>query len=861
MAKTFFDIYDQAVYNTTKQAQQALKLSQGLYAQNVDHYYGNLENISNNLAGKYGLDEFGSQNQNDNPLVMDLGQTLKLSQPELANSGATFAELMNSDVGKKIMADTGLIQAVTNNRTFLKRISPTDQKLDGEVLYAVELAEVDAKEDGSGYGVRYNSLSRSYGKESEETPGQLLITEKQLGQAFEDHQANTYLEKARLSGAGTTMYKNVTFQLFKGPGNVVPTTVSDGQDLHGTGIGKKAEDEQGNIQTYSRDVEESQEFMSKLAETLNQPKETLAGLTGEELINLDDQSIQNYVRSNVAEVNPITQIVRGPLTGEKTTGGLERDLIRARDRFAGLQRQKLRLERRVENLSRDNVDGRKNRAIRKGERDLERVNTAIANFDERTLKPTTDVLTRRMEKQKASTERKLETDPRLRGLRNNLRSIEDDLQIYSGNKQGKLYKAAEEAYNLTIDNIEEREKKLSVSPLEKTISLRQFNGYIDAFNAEEPIKKVPPAEFLVRKLSSGVLKDGKGNPITIPMNNETRIQLEDFVSKNYNPQTGKIALLTEPQAAKHGIETTTTSNGTFATGPRSNQRDAGGDAMIKAFMVIQSLAMDKQLTGVQLTDFLESVRKGYMLDTNAYKAALNTQSSMSTSNYNLLKGQYKGFNTMFERGDKAGSGEKARGALALLGPNSDEEAIEDALVGGINALSEAKATLGYKNKLKDKNGTQYNFYAVGKNGFNELEDQVFEKSIYWAAQNSTSIGESLRNAVGLIRSLGSGVDPFRKGLGGLDLVAVYGEDGRADRFDRPIEGMAAKEAQKVNPTGYILVDSNTGKDVSGPINYEDWKELSSALAGRISGFKADSFMQTLKDKAEDDLKVRFRQPQ
>ena len=444
MAKTFFDIYDQAVYNTTRQAQQALTLSQGLYKQNVGYYAGNHEKLHNTLISEDPSNSFATENPNDNPLIMSFSEVLKRTQPEFANSGATFPELVNSDVGKKILADTGLIQAITNNRTFLKSLTPTDQRLNGEILYAVELAEVDAQE-GGGLGVNYNSLSRSYGKENEEEPGQLLITEKQLGQAFEDHQANTYIENARLNGGGSTMMKSNTFQFFKGQNIAEEITLQDGQDIHGTNIGKQAEDEKGNIQTYSRDLAESQKFISELAETLNQPKETLAGLTGEELINLDDESIQNYVRSNVAEVNPITQIVRGPVTGEKTTGGLERDLIRARNRLVGLQRRKLKLERRLDNFSKDNADGRRDRLIRNTEKEIEKVNRDIANFDERVLEPTTDVLTRRMERQKASTERKLETDPKLRRLRENLRDLEDSLQVYSGNKQSNLYKAAEKS--------------------------------------------------------------------------------------------------------------------------------------------------------------------------------------------------------------------------------------------------------------------------------------------------------------------------------------------------------------------------------------------------------------------------------
>ena len=879
--KTIFDYYDMGAQRTQSSANSALALSQKLFDNSVDHYHMEHRKMVDRVVRAN--PNLSVQNFDDNPQnqpdILDLDLVLNTYNPAVAGGGGGFADKITTKNSINVFNKLGIAQALTNNQTQISNIGVIEDE--GEVFYKFTFGEMVGQDANRGPAVRFNALTGSYGEAGEGEGGKYLtLSENEIKTLFEDFQANTSIEKKGAFGEA------ITFRYFGmnsgNPNMATEFEVNSNPDggVNGTGIGAKQTNEDGAIITYASSPQETNKLIKGISDSLNaNTSQVFLDIKPEDLLNMDEDSIRAMVNSNVAERPILKQTVIGPLGGGKTTAGLTNDLLDKKRRYQGFKRQEMRLQTQIQNLEQEDVSDSKSLNARRLVKFKERLSTIqgkINNFDVE-LNQVTGKIANRRDKQEAKLENKLIIDPKLKTLKQELEAANQDMTLFSNNKEGNDYQNALKEYNSIIDGISAREDKIKGESKRAPVDVQIFNKIFQDYNNTERLMYSDPkdqnaVEFVFNKISRG--KFG-GKDSGIEVSQETRRKVEELVMKNYNPNTGVIGLLnTRAVAAAPGspkVETTRTGGTILHSNDRAFKKAMQTEAKVLAYMTLGNMVADgDKLNKNQLVDYINSAAAGYALDPDAYKAALEFQKTKSDRQYEQNKGKWGTYNTRYDYNGVGKDGEDTTSNLDIrdsisklmniprlsrgnLGTVMTDEAI-DALNNGIRTYKEIKnnpLTDDMLNDLHNNQGNLKHFYYNAHVSFEKLREELVSKTILIGAAETQGFGQTFGQLFGKQRSIDSAVDPMAGGMGNLSMRAVYEINGMDVQLNN--KQMREQAARGVFPKHYEVVEivNNTPVKVGNILEREDLKDIVKNVRakGGGAGMNTKTFETLILDQA------------
>ena len=119
------------------------------------------------------------------------------------------------------------------------------------------------------------------------------------------------------------------------------------------------------------------------------------------------------------------------------------------------------MQTQIQNLEQEDVSDPQSlnaRRLVKFKERLSAIQGKINNFDVE-LNQVTGKLANRMDKQEAKLENKLITDPKLKTLKQELEAADQNMTLFSNNKQGKDYQNALKEYNSIVEAYQPEKKK------------------------------------------------------------------------------------------------------------------------------------------------------------------------------------------------------------------------------------------------------------------------------------------------------------------------------------------------------------------------------------------------------------------
>ena len=881
--RTIFDYYDMGARQTMNSANDAFQLSQKLFDNSVDHYDTERRKMLDRVLREnpnVSIQNLDNNPQNQ-PEIVGMELFLDSYNPAVSGDGGVFADKITTKNTLNALNKLGIAQALTNNQTQISNIGVIDDE--GEVFYKFTFGEMVGQDGQRGPQVRYNALTGSYGEAGEGEGGKYLtLSENEIKSLFEDFQANTLQEKRGALGETLTFRY---FNTFSGNPNMATEFAVEGNPdggLNGTPIGSKQTNEDGAIITYASSPQETNKIIKQISDSLNaNSSQVFLDIKPDDLINMDEDTLRAMVNSNVAERPIIKQTLTGPFGGGKTTYALTNDLLNAKRRYQGLKSQELRLQTQIQNLEQEDVSDPQSlnaRRLVKFKERLSAIQGKINNFDVE-LNKVTGKLANRMDKQEAKLENKLITDPKLKTLKQELEAADQNMTLFSNNKQGKDYQNALKEYNSIVEGISAREEKIKGGSKRAPADAQIFNRIFEDYNTSQRYLYQDPkdqnaVEFVLNKLRNTEI-GGKDSGINVGQ--ETRRKVEELVMKNYNPNTGVISLLnTRAVNGAPGsptVETTKTGGTILRSNDRAFKKAMQAEAKVLAYMTLNNMVADgDKLKKDQLIDFINSAAAGYGLDPDAYKAALEFQKTKSDREYETLKDRWAdydkryNYNTVGEDGNDATSNLNIRTAIndlanipkltdsvGPLGTSASDEAI-DAIANGIKVMREFKnnpLTADMLDDLHNNQGNLKHFYYNAHTSFAKLTEELVSKIALTSSSSTRGGRQALAYFFGYQRSVDNASDATAGGMQNLSMRAIYDIDGMDVQLTA--KQMSEQAARGVFPKHYEVVEivNNTPVKVGNVIDREDLKSLAidARNAGAGSGINTKTLETLLLDHA------------
>ena len=864
--KTIFDYYDMGSQRTQASANNALALSEKLFENSVDHYHMEHRKVVDRVIRDnkdLSVQNLNKNNQ-DQPDILDLDLVLNTYNQAVAGGGGGFADKITTKNSINVFNKLGISQALTNNQTQISNIGVIEDE--GEVFYKFTFGEMVGQDANRGPAVRFNALTGAYGEAGEGEEGKYLtLSENEIKTLFEDFQANTSLEKKGAFGEA------ITFRYFGmnsgNPNMATEFEVNSNPDggVNGTAIGAKQTNEDGAIITYASSPQETNKLIKGISDSLNaNTSQVFLDIKSEDLLNMDEDSIRAMVNSNVAERPIFKQTLIGPLGGGKTTAGLTNDLLDKKRRYQGFKRQEMRLKTQIETLEQEDVSDSKSLNVRRLVKLKERLSTIqdkINNFDVE-LNQVTGKVANRMDKQEARLENKLIIDPKLKTLKQDLEAADQNMTLFSNNKEGNDYQNALKEYNSIIDGISAREDKIKGGSKRAPVDAQIFNKIFQDYNNTERLMYYDPkdqnaVEFVLNRIRRG--KFG-GKDSGIEVGQETRRKVEELVMKNYNPNTGVIGLLNRRAvAAAPGspkVETTRTGGTILHSNDRAFKKAMQTEAKVLAYMTLGNMVADgDKLDKNQLVDYINSAAAGYALDPDAYKAALKFKKTKSDREYQQTKDKWSDYNTRYNYNGVGKDGEATTSNLDIRDSISklmnipsfsqagntttmSDEAV-DALSVGLRTYKEIKnnpLTDDMIFDLANNNGAQKSFYYNAHVSFEKLREELISKTIRIGAAETQGAWQTLGKLFGYERSIEGAADPMAGGMQNLSMRAVYEINGMDVQLTA--KQMSEQAARGVFPKHYEVVEivnGTTPVKVGNVLEREDLTDIVKKVRAKGGG--------------------------
>jgi hypothetical protein len=520
-----------------------------------------------------------------------------------ANGSKINEAVLNNERFLSMLNNIGIAQYATGNNTFISGIKREGTAPNtGEATYRIELGELNPGEGGP--NLRFKALDTRKTDEQ----GDLLITESQFSDIFEDYQRNVQVRVAPRVGS------QMQYDYIAGAGsqnlNVSRREIPEGQtDIHGTnyggGTGNPETDDKaftGDV-TFNGDVlnfleERGLEPVAKVKQLVDGGVDAILQLTNSEIAKLEAQygiPMQNanleYYRDELSALRAASQTAQNTLNNK--------DLNLTEDEV-----KELKKEIKFNGLREKKIMGEVGDA---GEFLAGGLNVTLAGA------------VSQEERFQREAEEKLFRDPQLKALR---RALAKEQRIFENAPDGNYKDQSGEKVAKLEAKISERESKIDKR------EIREFDK--DEMNRKiSKILENPTTTFMPRKQLVSLLEEQN-----YVLSDETKGALDEYINANLvenNDGSASVSLTEGVEYNSEGIPIKGPSGGSG----RSVTKIRGGIDN-RAFSIL--LAMDiGGATNQDILGAIETMRYTGTLDSKTFQAIINAKENLSAEQYKEMK--------------------------------------------------------------------------------------------------------------------------------------------------------------------------------------------------------------------------------
>ena len=600
MATTnLFEYYDRVRSNTISDMGKASDVAKKLADRSYADANSRIRDMHDDVYVEGGL---------TNPIVSLESAAATYTGEQWAANGSKINEaVLNNERFLSVLNNIGIAQYATGNNTFITGIKREGTAPNtGEATYRLELGELNPGEGGP--NLRFKALDTRKTDEQ----GDLLITESQFSDIFEDYQRNVQVRVAPRVGS------QMQYDYIAGAGsqnlNVSRREIPEGQtDIHGTnyggGTGNPETDDKaftGDV-TFNGDVlnfleERGLEPVAKVKQLVDGGVDAILQLTNSEIAKLEAQygiPMQNanleYYRDELSALRAASQTAQNTLNNK--------DLNLTEDEV-----KELKKEINFNSLREKKIMGDAEKFLAGG------LNVTLAGA------------VSQEERFQREAEERLAKDNQLIALR---RALAKEQRIFENAPDGNYKDQSGEKVAKLEAKISERESKIDKR------EIREFNK--DEMNRKiSKILENPTTTFMPRKQLVSLLKEQK-----YVLSDETKGALDEYINANLVESTdgsGSVSLTEGVEYNSEGIPIKGPSGGSG----RSVTKIRGGIDN-RAFSIL--LAMD--IGGASNQDILgaiETMRYTGTLDSKTFQAIINAKENLSTAQYEEMKDVRDTFN-------------------------------------------------------------------------------------------------------------------------------------------------------------------------------------------------------------------------
>ena len=600
MATTnLFEYYDRVRSNTISDMGKASDVAKKLADRSYADANSRIRDMHDDVYVEGGL---------TNPIVSLESAAATYTGEQWAANGSKINEaVLNNERFLSVLNNIGIAQYATGNNTFITGIKREGTAPNtGEATYRLELGELNPGEGGP--NLRFKALDTRKTDEQ----GDLLITESQFSDIFEDYQRNVQVRVAPRVGS------QMQYDYIAGAGsqnlNVSRREIPEGQtDIHGTnyggGTGNPETDDKaftGDV-TFTGDVlnfleERGLEPVAKVKQLVDGGVDAILQLTNSEIAKLEAQygiPMQNanleYYRDELSALRAASQTAQNTLNNK--------DLNLTEDEV-----KELKKEINFNSLREKKIMGDAEKFLAGG------LNVTLAGA------------VSQEERFQREAEERLAKDNQLIALR---RALAKEQRIFENAPDGNYKDQSGEKVAKLEAKISERESKIDKR------EIREFNK--DEMNRKiSKILENPTTTFMPRKQLVSLLKEQK-----YVLSDETKGALDEYINANLVESTdgsGSVSLTEGVEYNSEGIPIKGPSGGSG----RSITKIRGGIDN-RAFSIL--LAMD--IGGASNADILsgiETMRYTGTLDSRTFQALITAKENLSTEQYKEMQDIRKTFN-------------------------------------------------------------------------------------------------------------------------------------------------------------------------------------------------------------------------
>ena len=600
MATTnLFEYYDRVRSNTISDMGKASDVAKKLADRSYADANSRIRDMHDDVYVEGGL---------TNPIVSLESAAATYTGEQWAANGSKINEaVLNNERFLSVLNNIGIAQYATGNNTFITGIKREGTAPNtGEATYRLELGELNPGEGGP--NLRFKALDTRKTDEQ----GDLLITESQFSDIFEDYQRNVQVRVAPRVGS------QMQYDYIAGAGsqnlNVSRREIPEGQtDIHGTnyggGTGNPETDDKaftGDV-TFTGDVlnfleERGLEPVAKVKQLVDGGVDAILQLTNSEIAKLEAQygiPMQNanleYYRDELSALRAASQTAQNTLNNK--------DLNLTEDEV-----KELKKEINFNSLREKKIMGDAEKFLAGG------LNVTLAGA------------VSQEERFQREAEERLAKDNQLIALR---RALAKEQRIFENAPDGNYKDQSGEKVAKLEERISKRESKIDKR------EIREFNK--DEMNRKiSKILENPTTTFMPRKQLVSLLKEQK-----YVLSDETKGALDEYINANLVESTdgsGSVSLTEGVEYNSEGIPIKGPSGGSG----RSITKIRGGIDN-RAFSIL--LAMD--IGGASNADILsgiETMRYTGTLDSRTFQALITAKENLSTEQYKEMQDIRKTFN-------------------------------------------------------------------------------------------------------------------------------------------------------------------------------------------------------------------------
>ena len=600
MATTnLFEYYDRVRSNTISDMGKASDVAKKLADRSYADANSRIRDMHDDVYVEGGL---------TNPIVSLESAAATYTGEQWAANGSKINEaVLNNERFLSVLNNIGIAQYATGNNTFITGIKREGTAPNtGEATYRLELGELNPGEGGP--NLRFKALDTRKTDEQ----GDLLITESQFSDIFEDYQRNVQVRVAPRVGS------QMQYDYIAGAGsqnlNVSRREIPEGQtDIHGTNYGGGTGNPETDDKAFTGDVEFTGDVLNFLEERGLEPvakvKQLVDGgvdailqLTNSEIAKLEAQygiPMQNanleYYRDELSALRAASQTAQNTLNNK--------DLNLTEDEV-----KELKKEINFNSLREKKIMGDAEKFLAGG------LNVTLAGA------------VSQEERFQREAEERLAKDNQLIALR---RALAKEQRIFENAPDGNYKDQSGEKVAKLEAKISERESKIDKR------EIREFNK--DEMNRKiSKILENPTTTFMPRKQLVSLLKEQK-----YVLSDETKGALDEYINANLvenNDGSASVSLTEGVEYNSEGIPIKGPSGGSG----RSVTKIRGGIDN-RAFSIL--LAMD--IGGASNQDILgaiETMRYTGTLDSKTFQAIINAKENLSTAQYEEMKDVRDTFN-------------------------------------------------------------------------------------------------------------------------------------------------------------------------------------------------------------------------